>query len=277
MLSLLFLSETATAAPIQVMVSIMPQLEFVQAVGKHHVHCDFVLPPGASPDVFEWPPSTIQKLHQSQVYFMIGLLPFEKQYMKKIHTLNPDLRIVDSSEGLEKRMFSDESGHSHVHSEHNVDPHIWLSPKKTIEIVEKIAAVLSEIDPSHHAFYHENKAAYIQKLKAVDRDLRQRLSHVKSRVFIVFHPAYGYFADEYGLEQRAIQFQGKTPTAKTLQSVIRHAKANKIDKILVQNQSHAVLATYIAKSIDGEVILIDPLSRDYMNMLNQMGELLTRK
>ena len=92
-----------------------------------------------------------------------------------------------------------------------------------------------------------------------------------NRKFLVFHPAWGYFADRYGLEQVAIEYQGKEPGAKAVARIISMAQKEGISVIFVQPQFDQRLARQIADSIEGQVIVVDPLSSNYINNMRAVA------
>jgi zinc transport system substrate-binding protein len=89
--------------------------------------------------------------------------------------------------------------HDHDHAHSGTDPHAWLSPANATTWLSLIAAELAELDPANAATYGANAAAEAARIAALDAELRGRLAGAGDRPIVVFHDAYGYFADHYGL------------------------------------------------------------------------------
>jgi zinc transport system substrate-binding protein len=135
-----------------------------------------------------------------------------------------------------------------------------------------ICEALTEEDPSHRAYYEANMKAFHRDLDQLDREIAHSLKDIKSRKFMVFHPAWGYFAHDYGLEQIPIEMEGKVPTAKSLHYVIEEAKEEEIKIIFVQKQFSKASAETVARAIGGRVVPMDPLARDYLSNIRQVAD-----
>jgi len=133
---------------------------------------------------------------------------------------------------------------------------------------------LIQIDPDNSAYYKQNRDAYLQELAQLDQDIRDGLSGVKNRVFMVYHPAFGYFVRDYDLTMLPIEAEGKEPTPAGLQHLIEQAKEHNVSVVFAEPQFNPQSAKVIADAIDGRVVFIDPLARDYVeNLRILMGEL----
>jgi zinc transport system substrate-binding protein len=245
-----------TNEKIDIMVSILPQIDFVENIGKDKISVSVMIPPGFSPATYEPSIEQLKKLSKADLYIRIGHIPFEKTQMKKLEDLNPEMKIIDSSEGIEI---------------YKGDPHIWLSPKLVKIQVENIYQVLAEIDPENKSFYENNKNEYLAKLDNLDFELKNAFSKIKGKKILVFHPAFGYLARDYGFEQIAIEIDGKEPSAENLANIIDTAKKENIKTIFVQKQFSSKNAEAIATQINGTVVPLDPLAKDYVENLKRIG------
>ncbi|MBU4535609.1 MAG: zinc ABC transporter substrate-binding protein [Euryarchaeota archaeon] len=252
--------------------SIMPQKEFIEKIGKEKVHVVIMVPSGADPHTYEIEPRTLQEVSQAPLYFEVGSgLEFELNYMDKIKSVNPDMKVINSSKGLEfipnpEQGLDDD--HGHVHAENEADPHVWTSPRNVKVMVENIYQELIKADPENKDFYQKNKDEYIFELEELDQKIVQEISTKENKKILVYHPAWGYFTRDYGLQQIAIEKEGKEPTPQSMANVIEQAKKNNIKIIFVSPQFSRDNADFIAEELDAEVVLIDPLSPDYLeNML----------
>ncbi|MFH1307136.1 MAG: zinc ABC transporter substrate-binding protein [Candidatus Micrarchaeota archaeon] len=264
--------EAAGDGKIRILVSILPQKEFVKSVGGDYVDVKELVPPGASPATYELKPADLIAIENAGIYFRIGHIPFEKAYIGKIESANPDLEVVDTSKNAELIYFGGGSGEAHSHDEGRADPHIWLSPRRVAQQVEIIYKTLAEKDPEHEDYYRQNADEYIEKLKKLDEGLNKTFESMEGKKVLVFHPAWGYFCHDYGLEQIAIEPEGKEPTAKQLKNIIDIAKSEDIKVVFVQKQFSTTAASSVADEIGGVVVHIDPLAENYLESMQNVGE-----
>jgi len=246
---------------IQVAVSILPQKYFVERIAGNYVKVNVIVQPGKSPATFKPAPQQILDLANSQVYFRIGV-PFEKAFMPKIEQTLPALPVIDTSKGIELRMFEDQRGK---------DPHIWLKPLNVKKQARIILDTLISLDPLHQQDYKKNYKAFVNDLDVVHQKLTDILKPVKGRMLFVFHPAYGYFADAYGLEQVAITAWGRSPGPAYLEQVVEQAYKQGVKVIFVQPQFDQKSALAVAQVIKGVVVPLDPLAPDYLENLERMA------
>jgi zinc transport system substrate-binding protein len=244
------------AGLMNVTVSILPQKYFVERIGGERVDVNVMVPPGASPATYEPKPEQLTALSKAAAYFSIGV-PFESAWLDKIAFANSEMRMVDTTRGIEKV---------------GQDPHIWLSPTLVKTQAQTIYEALAQLDPTHEAEYKINLASFIADIDALDADIRKTLARVENRKFMVFHPSWGYFARDYGLEMIPIEVGGQEPSAAELAGLITTAKEEGIRVIFAQPEFSTRAAETIAKEIGGEVLLISPLSPNWLDNLRQVAE-----
>jgi len=252
---------------LNVVVSILPQKAFVKAVGGDLVNVKELIPPGASPESYEPKPSDLELVEKEDIYFRIGYIPFEKSHIKKFAELNPDMKIVDTSENIQMKTFDEHN----INEEVGTDPHIWLSPLLVKTQIDTIVQTLSQKDPAHADIYNENARNYKKQLDELDFEIKTELKDVNVTDLMVFHPAWGYFADEFSLKEIPIEQSGKEPTAKQLQDIIIKAKENNIKVIFVSPEFDKNIAKSLADEVGASVVSIDPLSEDYINNLRNVA------
>ncbi len=269
---------TAPKKP-DVFVSIEPVEYFVKRVAGPLVDVNVLVGPGQEPHTFEPTPKLVAKLSDAQVLFKIGF-PFEGALIAKAGSTFKNLKVVDLQQGIKMRTISDAeeesdhdagASHGHSHEAGAVDPHTWLDPRLAKIQARTIAATLIEIDPIHRAVYEENLKRFQSDLDKIDDQLRASLAPLKGKSFFVFHPAFGYLGDEYGLKQVAVEIEGKEPTARQLSRLIEQAKRQGVRVIFAEPQFPKKTAETLAKSIGGAVVLIDDLAPDYMNNLKDVA------
>jgi len=292
LLSLVIISSIAAADPIPVFVSIAPQKYFVQQIAKDRVDVGVMVPAGASPATYEPKPRQIAALSSARLYFAIGV-PFEAAWLDKIQAANPGMQIVHTEAGIEKypmaghhhgeeegRHLKDEHLHesdAHAHKDdhhgHGVlDPHIWLSPPLVKIQAAAIRKALQDIDPAHQDNYEVNHRQFAAALDALDAELRASFADKQGQAFMVFHPAWGYFARTYGLQQVPIEIEGKEPKPAQLKELIEQAREHDLRVLFVQPQFSTRSAEMIARAIDGRVVVADPLAQNWMVNLREVAE-----
>jgi zinc transport system substrate-binding protein len=255
---------------LQVFVSILPQKYFVEKIGGRRVSVEVMVLPGKSPTTYEPSPNQVTALSRADVFFSIDV-PFENIFIPRISESLRSLRIIDTSSGIKKRTLA-----AHVHHEDepaagSLDPHIWLSPV----LVKKQAAIifntLVEIDPGSEAVYRKGYTELLAELDGVHEEIREALAPYKGSILFVFHPSFGYFADEYGLNQVAVELEGREPTPSELEEIIEHAKDEGVRIIFAQPEFSKRSIEALANAIEGSVVVLNPLNPDYINSLKEIA------
>jgi zinc transport system substrate-binding protein len=243
---------------IRVVVSILPQEEFVEAVGGSHVNVTVMVPPGQDPHTYAPKPSQMRDLERASLYFKLGSgIEFELVWMDRFTELNKNMLVVDGSESL------------HLMDK---DPHTWLSPRNVEAMVQDVEHGLEKIDPANASYYEENARIYLQKLDKLDQNITASLAPLTKRELLVLHPAWGYFARDYGLNQTSIEYDGKEPTTQYFARVIDFAKENGIKVIFAEPQFSTRTAEEIAHEVGGTVVLVDDLAEDYLNNMQLVAD-----
>ncbi|MBN1976271.1 MAG: zinc ABC transporter substrate-binding protein [Anaerolineae bacterium] len=259
---------------LKVTVSIVPQKYFVERVGGEHVDVNVMVLPGNNPATYEPKPEQLMALDKSAAYFSIGV-PFENSWLEKIAAANEDMPIVDTAAGIERMPMGEVHDQGEEEREHSVgspDPHIWLSPELVKVQSQNIYAALAELDPAHEGEYKANLGAFIADIDKLETDIKETLEGVKSKKFIVFHPAWGYFARDFGLEMVSIEIGGQEPSAQELAHLVEMAREENIRVVFAQPEFSTQDAGTIAQEIGGEVILISPLAEDWLSNLQRVAD-----
>ncbi|ATU07829.1 metal ABC transporter solute-binding protein, Zn/Mn family [Methanohalophilus portucalensis] len=245
-----------------VVVSILPQAEFVEKIGGEHVETIVMIPPGASPATYEPTSSQLKELSKAEIYVKVGSgLPFEKVWLEKIKDINEDMLLVNSSKEIDLRPMGE-----------GMDPHVWNDPNNAIIMVDNIYKALVEIDPSNEETYTQNRDSYTKELKSLDMEIQETLENKSGNSFMVYHPAWGYFAERYDLNMVPIETEGKEASARQLSEIITFAKQENITVIFVQSQFSTQSAEAVAEEMDGKVVKVDPLARNYTDNMYKVTE-----
>lgn len=278
----LFLMPGHAAAEVNTVVSILPQEYFVERIGGDKVKVSTMIPPGGNPHTYEPTPGQLINLSQADIYFTVGSgVEFEDQWMKKISSLNKDMAVINTSKGIRLISINDnDHGHGHDHDDGqdhhhgDKDPHVWLSPKNAVMMAANIRDALIAADAQNADYYKQNADELILDLSELAETIGQQLSHLKGRTFLIFHPAWGYFAQDFGLTQAAAEYCGREPTPRQLADLIKQAKQLQAKVIFASPQFSQKSAQAIASEISGRVVSIDPLAKDYMNNLTKAAQAL---
>ncbi len=263
----------------EVFVSILPQRYFVNAIAGDRVGVRVMIEPGQEPHTFEPTPRQMAELAQARLYLSIGVA-FEKSLLPRIRSNNPHLRIVDIRQGIELRqMASGEEEHSareaeaqrHDHEQQGLDPHVWMSPRLAERLALNTRNALIELDPAGSQRYEQGYRELAGELEALHREIAAALAPYRGREIFVYHPAYGYFAEEYGLEQVAVETGGSEPSARQLARLIEMARRRGVKVIFVQPQFSQSGARAVAEAIGGAVVSLDPLAEDYLDNMRRVA------
>ncbi len=249
-----------SGSKILVAVSIAPQAFFVKQIGGDRVQVVVLLPPGANPATFEPRARTLLALSKVRLYFRIHV-PFEDAWMEKFRAVNRRMKVIDTTKGIRRV---------------KGDPHIWLAPRLVKHQVRSICEALEKIDPRARDKYEKNGIKFRERLEALDKTIRRRFRGAKRRVFLVYHPCWGYFAREFGLTQVAIEREGKPPGAAFLSGILQMARRKGIHCIFAQPQFDTRSARMLAHLIHGRVVLLDPLAKNWGENLQASAEKIAR-
>lgn len=274
-LALLLLTACAprrTAESETIYVSIPPLKSLVEAIVGEDCPVEILVPPGASPETFEPTPRQYVAVSRARRLFQIGLIDFERNLVARI--ADPR-KVVDlgAASGVEL-LTGCCSHHHHEGHAHGVDPHLWSSPRA----LQRMAAVIYETIRADHPDslrYTRNHERLQAALADLDRRTAERLARSGVRTILVYHPALSYYARDYGLQQIAIEEEGKEPSARHLAELIRRARAEKIGRILYQVQFPKSSVEAIAADIGAEAVAFDPLAEDAIANIDAITALIT--
>ena len=247
-----------------VAVSVVPQSAFVKAVAGDLVNVVTMVPPGNSPENYEPTPKLMAAFSEADVFFSIGV-PTESAYIYPIISKNTEL--VDLAAAVD-------SIYAPVKINESRDPHAWLSPKRAEVMVSVIAEVLAEKDPENRFVYRANAEKYIAELRALDAEISEALEGVKNKSFIVYHPAFGYLAADYGLTMYALEDGGHEISASRLAEMTELAKQEGIKVVFYQAETASSGAEAFAAEIGGVAMMLDPLSENYIENMRAMANVI---
>jgi zinc transport system substrate-binding protein len=264
-----------------IIVSIVPQKIFVQKIAKDKADITVMVAPGSSPHSYEPKVSQMIELSKAELYFSIGI-DFEDAWLDKFRSQNKELRFVDMGKDvkkIQKHTDAHEHHEHHDHAHHHAsDPHIWTSPKNVAVMAKTIYEELSKQDPDNKQFYKDNLDTFLNEIKELDTQIKEILKDIKPHAtFMAFHPAWEYFAHQYGLKQLAFRTEGKNPKPKEMIRILKMAKKEDVKVILTQPEFSDKSARTIAKESGIKVKKVSPLNPDWSGNLKELAKAIANK
>ena len=249
---------------IDVAVSIGPEVEFVKAVGGDKVNVILMVPSGSDPHTYEPLPGQLTRVSNAKMYAEVGTpVEFEVNYMGKIKSINPTMLVVNCSEGVNLISNTAEN------ESDEVDPHIWTDPKNAEIMVENIYQGLVQIDPADKDYFQKNRDQYLKKLDELDKNATKLIKEKNSSIIIVFHPAFGYYANKYNLTMIAAMINDEEPSPQRIAMLVDTAQKNNIHVVFTEPQYDQKYMQSVASQIGGRVVFVNDLDENYLqNMKN---------
>ena len=259
-------------------VTIDPQKYFLESIVGQNFEVNCIVPPGANPESFDVSPSQMMALGKSKLYFQVGHLGIENTLVDKIRANNPDLEIINCSDGLEA--IAHDHGHDdceHNHGHNGTDPHVWSSPATAKIIVNNMYKAVVESDSINKELYTINYENLLTTINETDSIIKSYIAKAPSKSFIIYHPALSYFAEEYGLQQLSIEFEGKNPSPGQLKDLIDEAKREGVKVVFVQQEYDSKNAEIVAEAIGGKTVPINLLSYYWNEEMIKVAKALAQK
>jgi zinc transport system substrate-binding protein len=259
-------------------VSILPHTWFVSRIGGERVRTLVLAGPGQNPHNYEPSPRQISGLAGAGAWILSGA-EFEISLRPKIERLFPALPIVDGTAGvsfrrLEEHDDHDNGGHADDPLPHELDRHTWLGSEPAKLLAAHIRDTLCALDPAGAAFYGENYQSLVQEIDDTFAALRHDLAPLYGKNIFVYHPSFGYFLDEFGIHQQAVETGGKSPGPRDLRRLIELAREERPTAIFVQAQFPVSAAQTVADTVGAQVVSLDPLAPNWLENIRYMGEAL---
>ncbi len=260
---------------LSVFTTIEPQAYLLKRIGGERLEVNVLVAAGQNLHTFEPTPRQLAKLARTQIYFTLGL-PLEKPLLDRLAGSKSAFEIIDAAAGITRRSIEgNDHSHSHGQAHHDQtrdDPHIWLDPQRAQKIAQNMVDALIRRDPDHEQDYRRNLQSLVEELDATHRQIKEKLAPFSGSAILVYHGAFGYFTDAYGLRQIAVEIGGKHPSARELARLIDSARQHQVKVVFVQPQFSRSSARTLAEAINGQVVTIDPLAPDYCDNLQRMAE-----
>lgn len=293
-LSLMLFFSGFIYANVNAVVSILPQKTFVEAIGGDKVNVALMVKPGNSPHSYEPKPSQMKDISKADIYFSIGI-DFEHAWLPRFADQNKKMKIVNISKGINrlpmvKHSHGEDEHHDHeehAHHDHEyehdhehgkLDPHVWTSPDNVKVMAKNILKYLVKIDKANEEYYEKNYEEFVESIDETDKKIQTIFKDLpRNAKFMVFHPAWGYFAKQYLLEQTAIEIEGKNPKPKQVAHLIEEAREEGVKAIFTAPEFSDKIAKQIAKELGIPVVKISPLNPKWSQNLIKFAKAIANK
>lgn len=253
-------------------VTLEPLRYFTEAIAGDNYEVVSMVPKGSSPESYDPTPQQLVNLSKSQAYFRIGYIGFEQAWMKKLEANCPNMKVYDTSKGID---LIRDKGHWHGDHFHEggVEPHVWNSTQNALIIADNIYQALCELDSTHQEDYQKRLDVLKQTIRQTDANVRTLIENADS-TFLIYHPALSYFARDYGLKQVSIEEGGKEPSPAQLKTLIETCRNENVHTIFVQQEFDQRNAQLIANELGVNIVSINPLSYDWVKEMIRIAEAL---
>jgi len=254
------------AARLETFAGIPPVAYLVERIGSDRVSVGVLVQPGQDPHVFEPTPRQVVELSRARLFFRVGM-PFEDRLVERIAGGPAHFTVVDAARWIDRRASNPDDD-----DEGRTDPHVWLAPLLLKTMAANVRDALCQADPRHADDYNANVKTLHAELDALHSRLARDLAPFRGQAFYVFHPAFGYFADAYGLRQESVEIEGKTPAPRQVFGLIDKARRDHVTIIFLQPQFNQQIAASIAQAIGGTVTPMDDMAFDVMRNLDDVAK-----
>ena len=256
---------------VKVQVSIHPIYAMAERIAGDRLQVEQVAPHGVEIHGFEPSPRQIAELEGADAFIFIGagLEPWGERAAESL--AHEGIEILELAEKVELRPYEDEHNHDHGHDhdEHahdhdhdhgEYDTHIWLDFEIMQETAAEISDLFSSLDPEGEDIFQENMRDVQEKLAELDRTYQEELADRTHDDIIVSHAAFGFMADNYGLNQHAVTGLSPhdEPSPRTVSELIETASETGVDYIFMEELASPETVNVVADEAGLEILQINP-------------------
>jgi zinc/manganese transport system substrate-binding protein len=220
--------------------------DLVKQVGGDRVEVSTLVGPNSDAHVYSPAPADAKKVAAAKVVITNGL-GFEGWMARLVRAAGSKVNPVVATKGIKPRK---QAAHGHSHGHDDTDPHAWQSVANAKIYVANILAALIAADPDGKAAYEANAAAYVEKLDALDNEVREAVATIPAdrRRIITSHDAFGYFQAAYGIDFVAPQGVSteSEASARDVGRIITQIKKQRIPAVFLENVTDPRLIQRIA-------------------------------
>lgn len=255
----------------QLAVSVEPLRYIVEQVAGDAYRVVSLTPAGASAETYEPTPKQMLALADSRLYLSVGTLPFERVRLARLSSMASQVRSVSVIDGLD--LLPDVA----TKGGEGGDPHVWMSPRNAAQIAANVCRILSETDTARAATFRANLARFQQRADSLDVAIRNQLLGVQHRAFLIYHPALAYFARDYGLQQLAVEQDGKEASPQRLAQLVTTCRSLGVTTVFVSPENNGNAARRVAAEVGARVVEVNPLGYDWPDELRRVAEALAHE
>jgi len=237
---------------LEIGVSIPPEKSIVKAIGGKKVSVKVILPKGATPVTYSPTLSQIAEIGKVPLFFSIGV-PFEKKFIPLLK--RNGVTVVDLGELVNRRQVKGIK-----------DPHIWLSPPMLIAEGAVVVRELIKRDPTNRNYYLQNYRKFVERLLELNRVGYTLIG----KSFITFHPAYGYFAETYGITQIPIENSEGGSSIALLERIVELGRKQKAKVVFIAPEYPKRFAEKVAQQLGAKVVVVSPLDDPFLTLKKVM-------
>ncbi len=253
-----------------IFVTITPMQSIIEEITAGDFDIEVIVPKGASPETFEPTPKQVTSFSDAEYIFSTGLIDFEQSLVERI---SGDAEVINLSNGIE--LIAGSCSHGNHQHRHGVDPHIWTSPRALRTMVTNAHKAIMAHYPDS-VKYTEATERLLERINKLDNYCATRIEAEGVEAMMIYLPAYTYYARDYGIEQIAIEHDGKEPSLRQTTALIEKAKEHGVKAILRQPQYSEDKVRAIATDAGAEIITTDPLAEDILDEIERVTEIICR-
>lgn len=259
----------ASARPL-VAVTLPAQAWLVKQVAGDNVELLTMIEAGHVAESAQPGPRNLARFQQADIYYTVGdpSFFFETRYIK------PYRDKVESANWIS--MFDIAGQLSPVHKLEGIDPHLWTSPAIMSASATVFEQAIARLDPEHAVLYKNNLRQLQEKISKIDRQIRTIVEMQSVGKLLVYHPAWGHFCQDYGLQQLAVEDEGKSPGAGSLADLFARLEKDKIKFIISSPGADQRVVATVVEQLQIDLIMIDPMDPDWMQMMLSMKNALEK-
>lgn len=232
---------------VNIMVSVYPLKEFADKIAGDKAEVSCMIPDNMEPHDYEPKTKDFEALTKSDAFIYNGL--GLESWVEQVNSVigDKDIRIVDSSEGVDVRKEGDVT-----------DPHCWLSLKEAQKQAENIKNTLVELDGNNKDYYQHNYDEFVKELDDLYNEYKEKFDGLANKDFVTGHAAFGYLCRDFGLQQKSVEnlFAEGEPTPKQLEELVSFCKENNIKTVFSESLASPKVSETLANEVGADVIPI---------------------
>lgn len=249
-------------------VALPPYAEMAEALAGVEWEVVVALPRGGDHESYSPAPGNLSQLHRAEIYWASGM-GFEHSLLPKLQQMSPALYVVRPLGGATGRACQ---GHDEHEAHDHDDLHRWLDPGLMTEDADQLTTALVALDPGNAEAYRNRNVQFKESCLRLRRDIEALLKPYSGKSIFVYHAAFGHFAHAFGLEQVALERDGREPSLKALTHLIEEARSQGVRVVYIQPQHSRASAEAVARAIGARIELLDPLAPDWSANLRRIAK-----